>query len=149
MAEAERAGAEAGDVAAGLERLGRGLGAVEQFEPVADRIAGHDQVLDPPLVGERAGAARHRDAGLLKPPGDGIEGRRIRHLPAEEAQPFAAIRIDDDALLAVVHAEGHRARALVDALQPEHPAAVGAPVAQILGADSEITQRLGGHVAPC
>ena len=31
VAHAERAGAEAGDRAAGLERLGRGLGAVEDF----------------------------------------------------------------------------------------------------------------------
>src|SRR5262249_22497759 len=35
MAHAERAGAEARYVAAGLERIARGLGAVEDFQPVA------------------------------------------------------------------------------------------------------------------
>ena len=58
VAHAERAGAEAGDVAAGLERLARGLGAVEDLQPVADRIVERDQVGDAALVGERAGAAR-------------------------------------------------------------------------------------------
>ena len=44
MAEAERAGAEAGDRAAGPERLGGRFGAVENLQPVAERIGEHDQV---------------------------------------------------------------------------------------------------------
>ena len=55
--------------------------------------------------------------------------------------------VHEQALLAVVHAERDGARAFVDALQPQHLATVGAPVAQILGADPEVTQRLGRHVA--
>ena len=54
VAHAERAGAEAGDGAAGLERLGGGLGAVENFQPVAGGIVQHDQVADLALLGERA-----------------------------------------------------------------------------------------------
>ena len=38
VSHAERTGAEAGDGASRLERLGRELGAVERFEPVADRV---------------------------------------------------------------------------------------------------------------
>ena len=45
VAHAERAGAEAGDVAAGLERIGRDRGAMEELEPVAGRIVGDDEVL--------------------------------------------------------------------------------------------------------
>jgi hypothetical protein len=116
-----------------------------QLEPVAGRIADNDEITDTALVGQRARAALDRHAGLFEPRGDGVERRGIRHLPAEEAQAFAAIGIDDDALLAVVHAEGEPARALVDALQAEQPAAVAAPVAQILGADPDISKRLGGH----
>src|SRR5690348_6785321 len=43
VSHAERAGAKAGDGAARLERLRRDLGAVERFEPVADRVAEDDQ----------------------------------------------------------------------------------------------------------
>ena len=54
VAHAERAGAEAGDRAPGLERIGRDLGAVERLQPVADRIGKDDQILDAALVGQRA-----------------------------------------------------------------------------------------------
>ncbi len=75
---------------------------LEQFEPVADRIASGTikSLTRLALLGQRAGAARDRHAGLLQPRRDRIEGGGIRHLPAEEADALAAVRIDDDALLA-------------------------------------------------
>ena len=66
VTHAERPGAEARDRAAGLERVGGGLGAMEDLEPVAERIGEHDQVLDAALVGERARAARDLHPGLLQ-----------------------------------------------------------------------------------
>ena len=119
MAHAERAGAEAGDRAAGLERIGRGLGAVEDFEPVADRVGEHDQVLDPALVGERARAARDLHAVVFQMRRERIERRRVGDLPAVERRAFVCVGVDDDALLAVVHAERERAAALVDQLHAE------------------------------
>jgi hypothetical protein len=38
--------------------------------------------------------------------GERIERRGVGHFPAEERNPFAAVGIDQDALLAVVHSEG-------------------------------------------
>ena len=46
VAEAERAGAKAGDGAAGLEWLACGLGAVEKLQPIAERIVEDDQILE-------------------------------------------------------------------------------------------------------
>ena len=59
MAHAERAGAEAGNGAARFERIAGDFAAMKSLEPVADRIGKDDQVLDPALLGERAGSARH------------------------------------------------------------------------------------------
>src|ERR1700681_3343574 len=58
VAEPQWPGAEAGDRAAGLEWFGGGLGAVEQLEPVADRIIEHNQIFDVALVGECTRGAR-------------------------------------------------------------------------------------------
>ena len=91
MPHAKRTGAEAGDRAAGLERLAGGLGAVENLQPVAERIVEDDQVRDPPLVGERARAARELDAGLFKPRRERVERGGVRDLPAEKADAFAAV----------------------------------------------------------
>ena len=54
VSHAERTGAETGDGAARLEGLQTGLGPVERFEPVSDRVAKDNQVLDAAFVGERA-----------------------------------------------------------------------------------------------
>ena len=119
----------------------------KNFEPVAGRIVEHDQVLDLPLVGERARAARDLGAGALEPRGERVERRRVRHLPAEEADALPAVGIDDEALLAVVHAERERRAALVDALQAEEIAAVARPVLQVLGANPDIAQSFDAHDA--
>ena len=142
MAQAERAGTKTRDRAPGPEWFGRGLGAVEQFEPVAKRIVEHDQVAHVAFVGQRAGAARHLDLVFLQMRRDGVERRRIGDLPAEKADALAAVGGDDDALLAVVHAEGERRARLVDALQAEQARAVARPVGQILGAHADIAQSL-------
>ena len=89
----------------GLNGSASGLWPMENFEPVADRIGEHDQVFHPALVGERASAAGGGNAGLVQLGGDPIERGSVRYLPAEEADTFAAVLADDDALLAVVIAD--------------------------------------------
>src|SRR5262249_11286424 len=54
MPHAKRSGAEAGNRAPWLERLGGKLRAVGGFEPIANRIAEDDQILNATLLGERA-----------------------------------------------------------------------------------------------
>ena len=109
---------------------------MENLDPVADRIVQHDEVLHAALVGECARAARDLDAGAIEVRREPLERRGVGDLPAEEADAFAAVGLDDDALLAVVHAERERGAALVDGLQPKQPAAVRAPVVERLGANS-------------
>ena len=147
VAHAERAGAETGDRAAGLERIGGGLGAVEDFEPVADRVVEHDQVLDAALVGQRARAARDLDAGLFEMRRERVERGGVGDFPAVERRAFVLVGVDDDALLAVVHAQRERAAALVDHLHAEEAGAVGRPIVEILGADADISQRFEVHRA--
>ena len=53
--------------------------------------------------------------------------------------------MDDDALLAVVHAQRQRAAALIDELHAEEARAVGRPVLKIAGTDTDITERIEIH----
>ena len=127
-------------------------------------------VLLPPLLRARSGASGDsiaafndrlaligRTNGTLAPLPDepplttGVRATRRRRevlrvlLGAVGITALAAIGIDDDALLPIVHAERHAARAFVDTLKSKRPAAIGSPVAQILGANPEIAERLSGH----
>src|SRR5262249_5614761 len=117
VTHAERPGAEARDRAAGLERIARGLGAMEDFEPVAERIGQHDEVLDAAFIRQRARAAGNLDPGLLQPRGETIEGG-VGHLPTEESDRLAAVFADEHALLAVVHPQRQALAAPVDELHP-------------------------------
>ena len=102
-----------------------------------------------PLVGERARAALDLHAAGFEPRRQRLERGRVGGLPAEHRDALAAAiavsGIDDDALLAVVHAERQRRAGLVDALQAEQPGAERSPVAQVLGAGDDISQRGNGH----
>ena len=142
---AERAGAEARDRAAGLERIGRDFGAVKRFEPVADRIGEYDQILDAAFVGERTRAARDLDVVVFQMRRQRIERRGIGDFPAVERRPLGLVAMDDDALLAVVHAQRERAAALVDQLHAEKAGAVSRPIVEILGADADISQSVEAH----
>src|SRR5260370_1576716 len=100
VADAERTGAEAGDVAAGLERIGGALRAVEDFQPVAAGIAEHDQVRNVPLAGERARAARDLGPGRFDARRYLVESGGVSDPPAPERGTPAAIRVADPALVA-------------------------------------------------
>ena len=71
--------------------------------------------------------------------------RRILDLPAKHLDAFPAVRIDNDALFAVVHAKRHGGPRLVDALQTEKAGAIAPPVAQILGTGTDVTESFHTH----
>src|SRR5262249_16047289 len=109
---------EARDRAAGLERIARGLGAMEDFEPVAERNGQHDEVLDAAFIRKRAGAAGNLDPGPLQRRGEIVERGGVGHLPTEESATLAAVFADEHALLAVVHPQRQALTAPLDELHP-------------------------------
>src|SRR5260221_6423082 len=147
MTHAERPGAEAGDRAAGLERRARGLGAVEYFEPIAERIGEHDEILDAAFIRERARAAGNLDPGLLQSRGKIIERGGVGHLPAEESDPLAAVFAYDHALLAVVHPQRQTLAAALDELHPEELGAEARPVLERFCTNADIAETLNIHGA--
>src|SRR5262249_31703895 len=112
MAHAERAGAEAGNVATRPERFRTGLRTVKDFEPIAGGVFECDQIRNMALVGECLRSARDWNPVVLELGGKRVEGRCVRNLPAEETNAPAAVCIDDEPLLPVVHAEGETRAAL-------------------------------------
>src|ERR1700733_8426713 len=75
-----------------------------------------------------------------------VERGGVGDLPAIKAYAFAGIGIDDQALLAVVHAERARGAAFVDKLHAEKTRRIGRPLVDIAGADPNIAERLHAHV---
>src|SRR5690348_6657084 len=140
MAKAERSGAESRDGAAGAERRLVDLRTVKGLQPVAGRIVKRDQRGDAPCVGEGAWLRRHRDARALQPRRQRLEGRVIRHLPAEKARTVAHRAIDHDALLAVIHAEGEQRIAALDRLQSHQVGAELPPVVELVRSEAGISQ---------
>ena len=99
------AGAETGDVAAGLERGLGYVGAVEGFQAVTGRIGEGDQPGHAALVGQRCGFAFHSNAGAVETGGEQIKRRGVGDFPAEDLGAGFDGAVDEQALFAVVHAE--------------------------------------------
>ena len=129
----------------GLNGSAARLGAMECLEPVTDRIGKNDQVPDAAFLGQCAGSARHPDAVFFQMPSQFIERLGVGDFPAVERRAFVLVGMDDDALLAVVHAQRQRAAALVDKLHAEEIRAVTRPILEIFGADTDITQGVEVH----
>ena len=90
---------------------------MENFEPVAAGIVEHDQVRHAPLVGERARAACDFDPARLDARRHRVERGGVRNLPTEKADALPAVGVDDEPLLAIIHAEGKARAGLVGALR--------------------------------
>jgi hypothetical protein len=112
---------------------------VKKFQLVTDRIGKHDQIGHMALVGQRASTARDCYAAVIETRRQRIERGGVGNFPAEKANTFAAIGMDYDTLLTVVHAESERSARLIHALQPEKTGAIAGPVVQSFGADADIT----------
>src|SRR5215510_15841951 len=118
---------------------------MDDLQPVAERVVDDDQVLHHPLVGKRPRAARNLDIPRIELRRQHIKRGRISHFPAEHIDALPTISVNDDALLAVIHAESNGRTALVDALQAKKPRAEACPVANILGAGTDITKSFDAH----
>jgi hypothetical protein len=145
MAESERPGAEPGNIASGHERVGRRLGAMEEFEPVAEGIADHQEIGDPAFLGE---CPDRLDAVAVEMRPQPVERGGVGHFPAEKADAFAAVGVHDQPLLAVVHAQRQRGAGAVHRLRAEQPRPVARPVLDVLGAKADIAERLNQHTTP-
>ena len=132
----------------GLKASAGGLGAVEDLDSVAERIRKHDQVLDPALVGERAGAARHLHPGLLESRGEALQRGRVCDLPAVEADALAAVLAHDYPLLAIVHPQRQALGAAIGQLHAEKLGAEARPVLERFGANADISETLNVHRRP-
>ena len=118
---------------------------MERFEPVADRVAEDDQVLDAALVGERTRTARNLDAAFFQMRRQRLDRRCVGDLPPVESNTLTFVALDNHALLAVVHAQRQRTAALVDELHAEKTRAVGRPLIEIGAADAHIAERGNLH----
>src|SRR5262249_24480316 len=139
---AERAGSEAGARAAGFERLARGLGPMEDFKPVAERIGKHDKVLDAALIRKRARAAGNLNPGLLQPRGKTIERGGVGHFPTEERDTFAAVFTDEHPLLATSHPRRRPFAAPPEGRQPKNLVPKLLQFLEDFGANAEIAETL-------
>src|SRR5205823_6252007 len=74
-----------------------------------------------------------------------IEGRSVCDLPAEKTLPIRQPAIGDEALLAVIHAEGTHGAAAINRLQPELAGSKTGPVIELRSANPEIAHCLNGH----
>src|SRR5262249_8820331 len=108
VSQSQGTGAKAGNATSRSERLGRRLRAVEQFQPVADRIGKRDQIGNMALISKGATAVCDLNATVVEMRRPRIERIGVGNLPAKKAKALAAIRLDDDPLLAIVHAESQR-----------------------------------------
>jgi len=146
VAHAERPGAEAGNIAARLERIAGDLGAVENLEPVAAGSFEHDQVGDMALVGERARAAATLVPAASVRAAMASSARASATSQPKKPMPWPPSASTTSRCLRSSNAERERRATLVDALQPEHVKRRRYPVAKVLGAHADITQSFDRHV---
>src|SRR5262245_29706374 len=118
---------------------------MKNLQAIAERIVENDQVLHHALVSERLGAACDLHVCRLELRRQRLERARVSHLPAEHIDALAAISVNDDALLAVVHAERNGRGTPVDPLQAKKPGSIARPVAKIPGAGANVTESFNTH----
>src|SRR5262249_15895608 len=68
--------------------------------------------------------------------------------PAEECDPLAAVFADDDALLAIIHAQREVLAAALDELHPQKAGAEGGPILERFCANTDIAEPLNVHGRP-
>ena len=88
--------------------------------------------------GWNGSAACDFDAGDLDARRHRVKRGSIRNLPTEKADALPAVGVDDEPLLAIIHAEGEARAGLVDALKAEELFAIARPIAHVLGANTDI-----------
>ena len=87
-------------------------------------------------------------ARVFQPRGTSFERGRIGGLPAKKGDTLAAILVDDDALLAIVHPQCDPPVGLVHDLHAEKPGAEARPILERACANADISKRLNVHARP-
>ena len=107
------------------------LTTVERLHTVAGRIAEGNHLSGATLVGNRRGFPPHRHAALFQTRRQRIEGRSVRDLPAEKTLSIRQAAVSDEALLAVIHAEGTDGAAAINRLEPKLAGSKTGPVIEL------------------
>ncbi len=97
------------------------------------------------LVGQRNRFKAYRNASILETAGECIESFRAFDFPAHEVLAFIAFRRHDQALLAIVHAEGTNLAAGIDLLHAEKIGREALPIRRSRGTDAYISERCECH----
>src|SRR5262249_20728669 len=90
-------------------------------------------------------AGPHPPLARGEPYREGVKCCLVRRLPAEEAEAIVSVILDDDALLAVVHAKRHALLRSVDLLHAEEAGSEMGPVVEALRRDANVSERLDLH----
>src|SRR5262249_19153490 len=77
-----------------------------------------------------------------------FQRRGVRDLPVEEADPFGGVRLDQEPLAAVVHAQPQRRPAGLDELHAQKFFAKTRPILEVAGAQPDVAERLQLHSGP-
>ena len=99
-----------------------------------------DQLLDEAPVGQRPASLRHVNSGAVEPRGDGLKIIAGCDLPPDRGQRLTGLVGNEEPLGAIVHAEGARLAATVDALHAQQAAREVRPVVQSVRAHTEVSQ---------
>src|SRR6516162_2317949 len=145
VSHAERACAETRDRAAGLEWFLCRLSPPEGFDLVLKRVLEAYEALHLALLAQRPTAGLHRHFVLGEPCREGVKRCLVRRLPAKVAEAIVSVIFDDDALLAVVHAERHALLRSVDLLHAEEAGTEMGPIVEALRRDPNVPERLDLH----
>src|SRR5262249_30586898 len=120
----------------------------EIARPGRGRIGKADELFDAPCVGERLRSALDAHSSRLEPSRQLFQRRGIRDLPAQEPGPLRGIRLDQEALAAVVHAQPQRRPAALDELHAQKFFAKARPILEVAGAQPDVAERLQLHSGP-
>src|SRR5262245_6132388 len=145
MSQALRPGTETPDMPCRAKWLIGDLTTMERLNTVARGIAEGNHLSGATLVRHGGAFPPHRNAALFQPRGQRIEGRSVRDLPAEKTLPIRQPAVDDEALFAVIHAEGTHGAAAINRLQPKLATSKPGPVIELRSANPEIAHCLNGH----
>jgi hypothetical protein len=104
---------------------------VEHLQSISDRILKQNEVDNVTFIGQPARATVNRNTVRFQPRRDDFEGRRVFHLPSEEAQSLAFVARDDKALLSVIHAESTHHSSAIYALHAKQAGRIGVPVFEL------------------
>src|ERR1700730_12620270 len=99
------------------------LSTVECLHTIAGGIAEGNHLCGTTLVGNGRDFPAHSDAGIFQALRQRGESRSVRDLPAEKTLPIRQAAIGDEALLAVIHAEGTHGAPRSTGCSPSWPVA--------------------------